>query len=61
MRKVIGHCLRLGQHEEGVTSMEYALLAVLIAVICAGAITTIGIETQSFYTRLSDAMTALGF
>jgi Flp pilus assembly pilin Flp len=41
--------------------MEYALLAVLIAVICAGAITTIGIETQSFYTRLSDAMTALRF
>jgi Flp pilus assembly pilin Flp len=60
MRKIFSHWVRFGKYEEGVTSMEYALLAVLIAVVCVGAVTTVGVQTQSFYTRLSDAMTALG-
>jgi len=43
--------------EEGASLVEYALLVALIAVICIGIITTLGVNIQQ---RLTDIANALG-
>jgi len=42
--------------EEGVTMIEYGLLAALIAVVSIAAITTVGSELNKLYTTISDAV-----
>jgi len=44
--------------EEGVTMIEYGLLAALIAVVCIGAITVVGTQLNALFTTVSDAVTA---
>jgi Flp pilus assembly pilin Flp len=49
------------QKEEGVSSIEYALLAFLIAVFCVAIVTAVGANTLSFYTVMCSAVaTAAG-
>jgi Flp pilus assembly pilin Flp len=61
MKKFLGICARLGKDDSGITSMEYALLAVLIAVVCMSAVISVGVQTRTFYSQMSSALVALGW
>ena len=39
----------------GVTSIEYALIASLVAMAIVGAVTTIGTQVQGLYQKVADA------
>ena len=54
LRKVRDFCLQ----EDGVTSIEYSMLAVLIAVAIIGAGSTLGQEVQSNYEFVRDQISA---
>jgi pilus assembly protein Flp/PilA len=51
---------RFAALEDGVTAMEYALLGVLIAVVCVTGVTLFGTQTAALYTMLRDVFLALG-
>ena len=42
--------------DEGVTAIEYGLIAALIAVVIIGAITLVGGELQTTFTKISDEL-----
>ena len=43
--------------QRGVTSIEYALVGALIAMVIFGVVTTLGLTLEDFYTRVSDEVT----
>ncbi len=43
---------------DGVTAIEYGLIAALISVVIIGAVTTVGTQTLAIYARWSAAVTA---
>ncbi|MEM9939078.1 MAG: Flp family type IVb pilin [Pseudomonadota bacterium] len=45
------------KNESGATAIEYGLIAALIAVAVIGAVTTLGSNTASTFTTVSDQMT----
>lgn len=42
--------------EDGVTALEYGLIAALIAAVCVTAVTTLGGEVAGTFTKISTAM-----
>jgi Flp pilus assembly pilin Flp len=42
--------------QNGVTSLEYALLASLIAVVCAVSVSVVGISTRKLFVSLGNAV-----
>ncbi|MCZ6494937.1 MAG: Flp family type IVb pilin [Alphaproteobacteria bacterium] len=44
------------EQDEGVTAIEYGLIAALIAVVIIAAITVVGTELQDTFTSISDAL-----
>jgi len=44
------------QDEEGVTAIEYALIAALIAVVIIGAVTLVGTEVESTFYTIASAL-----
>ena len=44
------------EQDEGVTAIEYGLIAALIAVVIIAAITVVGTELQTTFTSISDAL-----
>lgn len=46
------------QEETGVTAIEYALLAALIAIVAVGSITSVGSSLLGLWTAVSDAVAA---
>ena len=53
MMNVIKNFLR---NEEGVTALEYGLIAALIAAVIIGAVTTLGGSVQGTFTTIAGAM-----
>ena len=47
-----------GQDEEGVTAIEYGLIAALIAVFIIGSVTIVGSKLAAVFKAISDAITA---
>lgn len=45
------------QEEEGVTAIEYGLIAALIAVVIIASVTLVGDELVRVFTAISDALT----
>lgn len=45
--------LRFMRDEDGVTAIEYALLASLIAVFIVGAVGTLGVSVNGLFTRVA--------
>jgi pilus assembly protein Flp/PilA len=58
MKRIPSLVNRFVAAEEGVTMIEYGLLAALIAVVCVGAITVVGTQLNALFTTVSDAVTA---
>ncbi len=48
-----GLAARLASADEGVTSIEYALIGALIAIVIIGAVTTIGTDLQSVFNTVA--------
>ncbi len=44
------------EQDEGVTAIEYGLIAALIAVVIIAAITLVGTELETTFTTISDAL-----
>jgi pilus assembly protein Flp/PilA len=42
--------------EEGVTAIEYGLIAALIAVVIIGAVQLVGTDLLNVFTKISDAL-----
>jgi pilus assembly protein Flp/PilA len=53
MRRLID---RLRRGEEGAALVEYGLLVGLIAVICVVAVTTLGTEVSTAFSRIASAL-----
>jgi pilus assembly protein Flp/PilA len=58
MRKMTGVDRAFLDSEEGVTSIEYALLGALIAVAIIFAVANVGSEVERLYTYVSDQVDA---
>ena len=52
MKKIINFL----KEEEGVTAIEYALIAALVTVVCVGAWTLLGGKVNSTITAVDNAM-----
>ncbi len=48
--------MRFLKDEDGVTAIEYGLIAALIAVVIIAAITLVGSELKKTFTAVSDAL-----
>lgn len=46
--------------EDGATAIEYGLFAALVGAVIVGTIATLGGQTNSGFTTMSDALTAEG-
>jgi pilus assembly protein Flp/PilA len=46
------------QNEEGVTAIEYGLIAALIAVVIIAAVTVVGTQLRTTFTTIGNALTA---
>ena len=49
----MAHIMRFLQAEEGVTSIEYALIAALIAMAILTAVSTLGTSVAKNYTKIA--------
>lgn len=52
----MGKLKRLFKEEEGVTAIEYALIAMLIAVVIIGAVTVIGTSLQNTFNTVDASL-----
>ncbi len=63
IRRFAGFCARLLREwckaEAGVTSIEYALIGLLIAVVIVGAVTTVGLELQAAFDYVASCVANL--
>jgi pilus assembly protein Flp/PilA len=58
MQKHLDRALAFLRDDEGASSVEYALLASLIAVAIVGAVTTFGAKVAASFTSSATAITA---
>lgn len=49
---------RFIQDEEGVTAIEYGLIAALIAVVIIAAVTTVGTKLNAIFTNIAASLPA---
>lgn len=47
---------RFWADEEGVTAIEYGLIAALIAVVIIASVTIVGTQLRAVFTRIGDAL-----
>jgi pilus assembly protein Flp/PilA len=52
------HLNRLAKRQQGVTMIEYALIAALIAVVLVVVLTALGVELGVTFTTIKDALTS---
>lgn len=53
MKNILASIQRFVRDEEGVSAIEYGLIAALIAVAIAGAVTTLGTDLSALFTTIS--------
>jgi pilus assembly protein Flp/PilA len=56
MKNVIAHAARFVRDEDGVTAIEYGLIAALIALAIIGAVTTLGTNLNTLFTSLASSV-----
>ncbi|GHC67130.1 Flp family type IVb pilin [Limoniibacter endophyticus] len=50
--------VKFAQDESGATAIEYGLIAALIAVVCIGALTTLGTQMKESFTKIGSEIGA---
>jgi pilus assembly protein Flp/PilA len=58
MKSLMKNVKHFVQNEEGVTAIEYGLIAALISVVIIAAVTVVGTQLQLTFTTISNAITA---
>lgn len=58
MQKLNGGIVRFLKDEEGVTAIEYGLIAALIAVVIIAAVTLIGTNLNVVFQKIANALNA---
>lgn len=56
MMRFIEATRRFAQDEEGVTAIEYGLIAALIAVVIAGAVAIVGTQLNTVFTNIGTCL-----
>lgn len=56
MKNLVSNVKRFVQDEEGVTAIEYGLIAALIAVVIIGAVGEIGTKLKKVFETIRDAL-----
>lgn len=56
MKALIARTARFVRDEDGVTAIEYGLIAALIALVIIGAVTTLGKNLNSVFTTLASSI-----
>ncbi len=59
MKNLMTNVKSFVQNEEGVTAIEYGLIAALIAVVIIGAVTTIGTNLNVVFTTIGTALSGV--
>ena len=54
--QVVKYFQQFGRDEEGVTAIEYGLIAALIAVVIIGAVTLVGTNLSALFTTIAGAL-----
>lgn len=52
--------INLTRNEEGVSALEYGLIAALIAAVIVGAVTSIGTSVNAAFQKVAAALTPAG-
>jgi pilus assembly protein Flp/PilA len=61
MQRLISFFRKFAAEEEGVTMVEYGLIAALIAIVCIVALTGTGVSVQEAFTKICNTVkTAVG-
>ncbi|WP_114815238.1 Flp family type IVb pilin [Paraburkholderia kururiensis] len=58
MLKIINLVKQIVRDEDGVTAIEYGLIAALIAVVIMGAVSTVGTDLKSVFNSIGTDLTA---
>ncbi|MCC8392685.1 Flp family type IVb pilin [Paraburkholderia sp. MMS20-SJTR3] len=56
MNKIIATAACFARDEDGVTAIEYGLLAGLIALVIIGAVTTLGTNLKNIFTSIGNSV-----
>lgn len=56
MKKLLNNVVSFGRDEEGVTAIEYGLIAALIAVVIIVSVTNVGSALSNIFQRIADAI-----
>ncbi|MEX3895267.1 Flp family type IVb pilin [Paraburkholderia sp. JPY432] len=56
MNYLIARAVRFAHDEDGVTAIEYGLLAGLIALLIIGGVTTLGTNLSAIFNNLADSI-----
>ena len=54
--KYVGYLKRFVRDEDGVTAIEYGLIAALIAVVIVGAVDAVGLQLQDAFKAVGTAL-----
>ena len=57
MKKIIAQATRFVREEDGVTAIEYGLIAALIAVGIIATVRTVGTDLQTVFTNVANGLT----
>lgn len=60
MKQLINETRKFLQDEEGVTAIEYALIAALIAIAVIATVTLVGTQLNSVFMRICNALKGSG-
>jgi pilus assembly protein Flp/PilA len=53
---MVNEVARLWRNEEGATMVEYALMLAFIAIVCALAVSALGVKTGTVYSTASQGL-----
>jgi pilus assembly protein Flp/PilA len=56
MKNIIAHAARFVRDEDGVTAIEYGMIAGLIALVIIGAVTTLGTNLKAVFSSLASSV-----
>ena len=56
MQKLYGGIVRFLKNEEGVTAIEYGLIAALIAIVIIAAVTVVGTNLNIVFQKVANAL-----
>jgi pilus assembly protein Flp/PilA len=58
MKNLMKNVKQFAQNEEGVTAIEYGLIAALISVVIIAAVTNVGVQLRAVFTAIGTALAA---